>query len=288
MPGRVVARSDGAGAETQCAGCGRTHPVATLFVDSNVVHEFMTLMDLDRVVVAFALASPADRAKELAQLEKRRLNARGSHWLAMVLDHERRATLSLGAEIFPRTAAYAPADLENPTWPAIWVDVMAHYISESLCPGWQRLDLGHRRGGRAANDSLIIDTCRTHGFGVITRDGGVFRKAERGGIAALTPEEYAASSGLALATAHRTFFHRFDTQLPRWIAQLVADGAPETNARGWFEVIREHLEFVWSENAADSTIGRRLVTGSGLDGIHLYDGLDYRPRSSIPGGLKPP
>lgn len=123
---------------------------------------------------------------------------------------------------------------------------MAHHICEDVCPGWKRVGFAGRVGGRSANDTLIVETCRQRGFTVITRDQGLVRKADNAQVPAMSPEEYASASALPLDTARTMFFQRFDASLSSWVERI--HDVPRERVEEWFAVFRENFEFMWADD----------------------------------------
>lgn len=238
--------------DVDLANGSETTQTATLFLDSNVINELMTPLDLDRAIAAhMALPKEATREAQVAAVVEvllRQANARGSLWLLMVLDHEHRATLSLAEEVIPWAERNASPVPEKRNWASAWIDVMAHFVCADIYSGWTRLGTPTRRGGHKANDSLIVEICRLRGFGVITRDQGLMRKAERAGVLAQTPEAYALASGLSLDAGRSRFFERYDASMGKWIEQMVADRVPQDAASTTAAAIRENFQFMWADD----------------------------------------
>lgn len=253
-------------------GNGGARP--TIFLDTNVINELMTPVDLERAIALHMVmptnASQETQAAARAEVLRRQANARGSLWLLMVLDSQMRATLSLAEEVIPWAERHASAS--NLNWAAAWIDFMAHYVCEEICPHWRRCGTSARRGGSSANDSLIVDICRARSLMVITRDQGLMRKAGISGVLAQTPESYASASDLTLDAARSQFFHRYDANVGKWtnrsgirlsgVDDALGDAARkldlpsyrsvqevQKSAHTMLEGIRQNFEFMWADDA---------------------------------------
>ncbi len=177
--------------------------IPTLMIDTNVANEFVLAKDFERAVKAGAMSWG------LISPEYRRLRARGTLWFAMVLDAERRTTLTLQSELRSYTDLNAPPGSHEHGWLYL---VVFQLVCKYICPGWRFAALQKDAGSNNKNDALIAAEAQARGIATVTRDAGVVKRVLRQGGKAFLPEEYAASSscGLTLPDARRRFFERFD------------------------------------------------------------------------------
>jgi hypothetical protein len=214
-------------------------PAPTASVDSNVMNEFTTTVDLQRAVTVRA------RTGDRKELEYRRLRARGTLWLAMALDAGGCSTLTLEDEFMPFV-------LRNTTdpWRERALTVLFHFVKPRIMPAWTVLNLDARLGKNGRNDTILAEDAAKRGIPVITRDKGVAKKVAALGGASTTPEEFAATV-LPLADAHQRFFERFDRYAPSWVLES-GDGIVNSDVtkrqcealRFW----RIRYEYMWTES----------------------------------------
>jgi hypothetical protein len=206
-----------------------TGPPPVAFIDSNVMNEFYTPVDLARAY---------DSAFQL-MLESRRVRTRGTLWMAMALDQERAATLTLEDEFLPFAIRHRPHHGE-------WLTLMLHFVRPHICPDWTALNLEAQLGKNKRNDTIIAEDAARRGIPVITRDGGVAAKAKRRNATSYTPEGYA-QLRLSLDDARDRFFDRFEDRVLPWVVDLVNEfGERLADQCWWMQWARTMLRHVWS------------------------------------------
>ncbi len=109
----------------------RGFEIPTLFIDSNVVNEITTTVDLTRESRTFRRTRGLVRAKA----EERKRRAHGSLWLMLALDSLATVSLSLQEPIrFLKKHAAQPA-----TWGSEWTLAFFEFVRPHVAPNWTSL-----------------------------------------------------------------------------------------------------------------------------------------------------
>ncbi len=221
-------------------------PPPTLFVDSNVINELFTFVDLER-----ALGAVVHTEGLVADVEARRLRARDSLWMSMALDDEGVASISLGHEPFGFATRRAPPG----SWGGDWVTAWLYFVREYVCPGWKLAALNANAGGTAANDTLIAGYCAKQGIPLVTRDAGLVKKAESQGVSVVSPGTLAARR-LRLEEARERFFARYDKYSLGYAMQFADENVAAWGHRLTTQCralgnMREQYEFIWTSSPAE-------------------------------------
>lgn len=164
-------------------------------VDTNVLIEFFTLVDLDRA---------AETGRNLGQ---RAAWSRETLWLSMCLDDISARTLSLTHEAQRIAEREAPPKTPAGEWPGL----VAHFVKDHVCPAWDMKSSSRDEDlvGTAC-DRALVAMAHAHRIPIISRADDVRRFGRTAGVKVLSPREFAAEGRLSLDDARGQFFRRYD------------------------------------------------------------------------------
>lgn len=180
----------------------------TVWIDTNVMVEVMSQGDLFK-----------DYTRGARVAELRRMMLQGSLWLAMGLDAHAIRTTAFGYEVHTVIQRLVPVGSQVGEWTWVWASFLQPYVFPAWDGDFSDDGVGKDNDER---DQLMVDLCKAHGLDLVTRDGGVKKRARRAGFEAVEPEGYARKL-LAFDEARRRFFDRLE------VAALhhLAEGGPE-------------------------------------------------------------
>jgi hypothetical protein len=202
------------------------------------MNEFLTTIGIARAVDLKMLTGTR------IDLEQRRSRTRGTLWMAIALDALAVSTLGLEDEYLP----FLFKNTRDP-WSEGWATLIHHFVKPEIFPNWFMLNLDAQLGSHKRNDTIIVEKAKELGVPVVTRDRGVVQKAVARGVAAMSPESFAAPV-MTLAEARKRFFERYNSRSIGWVLDTVGSYLDREAIKNQCETLRRwriRYEYVWSD-----------------------------------------